>query len=171
MEMEDLEEFMIPKEAMEKLNDPELLRRYIEEGKTFQDILGYKQESMDKFYDVACNLYRNHRYKSASDAFLFLTTLNPYVPEYWLGQGMCEQVNEEYKQALVAYSMAILGDRDMPVAHYHSAACHNGLGDVHAALACLERTLLICGDKEQHAAIKVQAQRSKDLLNARKKPS
>jgi len=166
-EKESVDDFMIPKEAMDKLNDPELLRRYVEEGKTFQEILGYNDAAMDEFYRIARYLFEEQRFQEASDAFLFLTTLNPFIPDYWLGMGMCEQVNEEYKQALVAYSMVTMSEIEQPVAHYQSAACYHKLGDLDNALASLEKAIAQCGSEEEYAAIKEEAVRSRDLLMRR----
>ncbi|MFQ5730114.1 MAG: CesD/SycD/LcrH family type III secretion system chaperone, partial [Waddliaceae bacterium] len=82
--MENMEEYKIPEEAIEKLKDPEVIRRQIEEGKTFQEIIGYSVDTMEKFYQGAYNLFQQQEYRKAADAFVFLTTLNPYVHNYWL---------------------------------------------------------------------------------------
>ncbi len=168
MDMEGLEEFMIPKDAFEKLNDPELMKQYVEEGKTFQEILSFSAETMDKFYHVAHAMFSHHRLKEASDAFLFLTTLNPFIPEYWLGLGMCEQLNEEYKQAIVAYSMVIIGDRYHATAHYHMAACHNALDDINAALRALEKSVAAAGDDPEFTEVKANAVRAHNRLTLKK---
>ncbi len=168
MDMEDLEEFMIPKEAFERLKDPDLMRQYVEEGRIFQEILGFADETMDKFYQVAHALFTHHRLKEASDAFLFLTTLNPFVPEYWLGLGMCEQLNEEYRQALVAYGMVVIADRHHAVAHYHSAACHNGMGDLDQAIFSLDKAIHAAGEDENFAEIKKLSVRARERLMEKK---
>ena len=163
-----MDEFKIPQDAIERLKDGEILRRYVEEGKTFQEILEYSDEMMTKFYEVAHHLFRSHRYNEAADAFVFLTTLNPYVPEYWLGMGMCEQLNEEYQQAMVAYSMVIIGDRHQPLAHYHMAACYNALGDVDNSLKSIQKAIEGAGDQSEYEELKAQSQRAKERLRSKK---
>lgn len=169
MDAEELEEFIITPEIMQKLNDPDLLRRYVEEGKTFQEILGYSDEAMKRFYEVAHRLLAGQRYKEAGDGFVFLTTLNPYVPEYWLGLGMCEQLQQEYEQAIVAYAMVIIGNRHQPIAHYHTAACHHAMGDRDRALQALERCLEAAGEQEEFTQVRADAVRSRELLQSRQK--
>ncbi len=121
MDEEDVENFQIPREILDRLGDPLLLEKYVEEGRTFQDILGYSNEAMDRFYQIARSLLDSKKLKEASDAFLFLTTLNPHIPTYWLGLGMCEHLHEEYQRGLVAYGMASVSDREDPLPHYYSA--------------------------------------------------
>jgi len=156
--MDHLEEFRIPKETLEKFKDPLFLQKQVQAGKSFQEILGYTHATMDKFYHAAYNLFQQQRYEEASDAFVFLTTLNPRVHNYWLGLGMSEQLNQEFDTALMAYSMATLTDETSPVPHYHSAACYNELKDIKSALASFELAVQFSGTNERHATIKSNAQ-------------
>jgi type III secretion system low calcium response chaperone LcrH/SycD len=164
MEMENLEEFHIPKEALEKLKDPDIIRRQVKEGKTFQEILGYTPESMEKFYKVAHNLYQKQDYQRAADSFVFLTTLNPYVHNYWLGLGMSEQLCNNFQGALLAYAMAILTDIENPITHYHSGNCYLALNDVNNAIQSYEMAIRCAADNEAHHNIKERAIRAKEEL-------
>ncbi len=163
MDRENIDEEMFPF-ALSKLNDPELIRRCVEEGKNFQDILGYSDTEMDEFYQIAYKLLEGHRYSEATDAFLFLTTLNPFSSDYWLGMGVCEQINQNYSQALVAYSMTIIGSNHQPIAHYRSAACHHALGDTRAALRALDKAIEGATEWEGYDQILSDALRSKERL-------
>lgn len=157
-------EYKIPEEAIEKLKDPEIIRRQIEEGKTFQEVLGYSVEAMEKFYQIAYNLFQQQEYQKAADAFVFLTTLNPYVHNYWLGLGMAEHLDGGYQGALLAYAMAILTDVENPVTHYHSATCYRALSDRQSALLSLEMAIRCAGDKPEHANLKEQALSAKAAM-------
>lgn len=162
--MENLEEYQIPKEAMEKLKDPDVIRKQVKEGKTFQEILGYKQEAMDKFYETAHGLYQMQDYQKAADAFLFLTTLNPYVHNYWLGLGMSEQLNESYQGALLAYAMAILTDVENPVTHYQSGNCYLAMNDDANAIQSYEMAIRCAEGRLGHENIKERAMKAKESL-------
>lgn len=151
------EEFKIPDEAMERLKDPEVIRSYIADGKTFQEIIGYSTETMEKFYQGACRLFEQHRYDDAADAFVFLTTLNPYVHNYWLALGMAEQAREEYSAALVAFGMAGVNDASNPASLWHSAHCYYLIGDRKASLDVLQKLLEVCGDQQEHASLVAKA--------------
>lgn len=162
--LEEMEEFKIPKDALDKLRDPELLRRKINEGKVLQEIIGYTAETMEKFYQIAFKLFQHQQYQEAGDAFIFLTTLNPYVYNYWLGLGMCEQLSNRFDGALIAYATAILIKVENPVPHYHSATCYEALNDYGNALASLELAVLYAGDNPEYAAIKKHAIQAKESL-------
>lgn len=148
--MEHIEKYDIPEDALEKLRDPEMIRRQVHEGKTFQEILGYTPEKMESFYESAYNLFKMQEYEKAADAFIFLTTLNPYVHNYWLGLGMSEQLNDSFQSGLLAYAMAILTDMQNPLPHYHSAKCYLGIDDKVSAIAALETALVLAKESDQH---------------------
>lgn len=169
MDMDNAEAFKIPQEHFDKLNDPNVLRRYVDEGKTFQEILEFDDAAMERFYQVARGLLDVQRHKDAADAFLFLTTLNPFVSAYWIGLGMCEQLQEEYKQALVAYAMAAISDRHSPVPLYYSAACHHALNDTDQALRSLEMAIEAAGEYDAYADMRERALSSQKILQEKKR--
>lgn len=162
--LEEMEEFRIPADALEKLRDPDLLRKKISEGKVLQEIIGYSAATMEKFYFVAYKLFQHQQYQEAADAFIFLTTLNPYIYNYWLGLGMCEQLLKREEAALIAYATAILINVENPVPHYHSASCYNELKDQGNALASLELAIMYCEDKVEFTSLKKHAEEAKRVL-------
>lgn len=155
--MDSLDEFNIPEEVTKKLQDPKLLRQHIQEGKSFQDILGYSDATMEKFYQAAYNLFQKQKFKEAAEAFTFLTTLNPEMHNYWLGLGMAEQRLEEFHGALLAYAMAMMSDVTNPVPHYHSANCYRALLDDANAIVSLDQAIQQAGDSEEHQEIRDRA--------------
>lgn len=162
--IENMDEYKIPKDALEKLKDPELLRRKINEGKVLQEIIGYTPETMEKFYQIAYNLFQHQHYQEAGDAFIFLTTLNPYVYNYWLGLGMCEQLCNKFDGALIAYATSILIQVENPISHYHSATCYEALNDPGNAIASLELAIMYAGEKPEYETIKRHAIAARDAL-------
>ncbi|MGA8163516.1 MAG: SycD/LcrH family type III secretion system chaperone [Waddliaceae bacterium] len=159
-----MEEYKIPKEALENLKDPEVIRRQMEEGKTFQEIIGYTTEAMEKFYRIARKLFEQQEYRRSADAFIFMTTLNPMVHSYWLGLGMSEHLDGDYQGALLAYAMAILTNVENPIPHYHSASCYQALGDDESAMGSLEIVIRCAEGKEEHIGLKEQAVKIKEAL-------
>lgn len=155
----------ISKETLEKIKNSAQLQKDLEEGKSFQQIFGYSVEAMDKFYSAAWNLFQRQLYDESSNAFFFLTTLNPRVHLYWLGLAMSEQLKEEYHEALMAYTMAVMTDGENPLPHYHSAACYYALQDIQNAKVSLELALKCCGDHPEHLSVKLQCQASLDRLS------
>lgn len=166
--MDRMEEFRIPKEAQKKLKDVDFVRKEMAEGKTLKEIIGYPEEVMEKFYGAAYNLFQVRDYERAADAFLFLTTLDPYVYNYWLGLGMSEQLKEEFQNALVAYGMAAMIDSQNPVSHFHSATCYQALDNLEDAKASLELAITFADEKEEYAKVKRESQEALQRLNRKR---
>lgn len=166
--LDELEEFKIPDEAVERLKDPEVIRSQIEDGKTFQEVLGYSAMQMEKFYQVGYNLFQQQEYNKATEAFVFLTTMNPYIFQYWLGLGMSEQMIGNYQGALLAYSMAIMNNVEDPKAHYYSAACYRSLNDKTSALQSLLLTIRLAEEKEEHKNLYNYAVEAKEAIEKEK---
>lgn len=162
--MEHLEEFHIPQKGKDNLKDKAKLMQLISEGKNLQEILGYTNQTMEKFYGAACSLFKQELYEESSEAFVFLTTLNPFVYNYWLGLGMSEQLNEEFHGALMAYNMAISVDQENPIPHYHSASCYRAIHDLEKARQSLDLVLACAKDKQEYVHIRERARAAKESI-------
>jgi len=103
--MLNLEEFIISEDAIERINDKEILMKQLEEGKPLQELFGFTNEVTVEFYETAKNILEQKRFEDAINAFTFLTTLNPYISDFWLGLGMAQQRNNNYDEALFSYSV------------------------------------------------------------------
>src|ERR1700728_2512971 len=120
---DDLSEFKLSKKVKEKLKDKAYLKREFAKGKSGQEILGFSDETMAKFYRAALQLFEHQHHKDAANAFLFLVTLNPFNHDYWLGLGMSTQMSGDFESAIDAYEMAAIYDMDNPVPYFYLAKC------------------------------------------------
>lgn len=161
---DELNEFKLSKKAQEKLKNKELLKRELASGKTPQEILGFKEETMAKFYRAAYRLFEHKKYVDAANAFLFLVTLNTHNHDYWLGLGMSTQLCGEYEAAIDAYEMAAVTDVDSPVPYFYLAKCLFAIHDRESALQALDLALEYAVDKEEYQDLVQQARAAKALL-------
>lgn len=161
---DDLNEFKLSKKAQEKLKNKDLLKRELANGKTPQEILGFKEETMAKFYRAAYRLFEHKKYVDAANAFLFLVTLNSQNHDYWLGLGMSTQLCGEYEAAIDAYEMAAVTDVDSPVPYFYLAKCLFAIHDRESALQALDLALEYAEDKAQYKDLVQQARAAKALL-------
>ena len=161
---DQLEEFKLSKKAKEKLKDKALLKRELAAGKTPQEILGFSNEIMAKFYRAAYSLFEGKRYTDAANAFLFLVTLNTHNHDYWLGLGMATQMTGDFEAAIDAYEMAAMTDTESPVPYFYLAKCLFSSHDRDSALQALELALEYAADREEYADLKEQALAAKELL-------
>lgn len=104
--MVSLRDFIINEETIESISNEEVLLKHLEEGKSLQDIFGFSDETTAEFYDAAKNVLEQKRFTDAIDAFVFLTTINPYISDFWTGLGLAQQNNNDHDAALFSYNVA-----------------------------------------------------------------
>jgi type III secretion system low calcium response chaperone LcrH/SycD len=164
MKNDDIGEFKISKKVKEKLKNKKLLKKQLAQGKTAQEILGFSNETMAKFYGAAYRLFEHQRYVDAANAFLFLVTLNPYNHDYWVGMGMCSQLSHDYETAIDAYEMAAICRIDSPVPYFYLAKCLFALHDRESALQALDLAIEYAESHDEYSELKHQAEAAKQLL-------
>lgn len=157
------------KKVMHKLNEPSTLLRHIEEGGTFQELLKVDDEDMNILYQDSYALLQGGQHSQAADAFLCLTTLNPYVSVYWIGLGLAEQAHRECHAALVAYAMAIVCDAQNPIPYYYAASCHYLNNDFNEALHSLELSLERSENNPIYGEIRTRALNAQASLREKQK--
>lgn len=163
------EHYQRVKEIILKLNEPTILLRHLEEGGTFQEILDLDDEAMNSLYADAYTLLQNGEHSNAADAFLCLTTLNPYISIYWIGLGLAEQAHRACHAALVAYAMAIVCDEKNPVPYYYAAYCHYLNDDIDEALHSLQLAIERAADNSAYSDIHTRALAAQSVLQERQK--
>ena len=164
MARDELSGFEISEEVREKLKDKAYLRRQFAKGKTAQDIMGFSDETMEKFYHAARELFEHDKYEDAANAYLFLVTINPFHSEYWIGLGMSAQMSGKYEEAVDAYELAAYYQLENPIPYFYLAKCFFALHDHDNALEALNLAIEYSGDQSQYAEIKQLALASKKLL-------
>lgn len=163
--MEDeLKDFRLSPEAKAKLKNKKLLQKEFAEGKTAQEIMGFSDEVMAKFYGAAYRLFEHKRYEDAANAFLFLATLNPHNHDYWLGLGMASQLSQEYEAAIDAYELAAISNIESPVPYFYLAKCLFAIHDRESALQALELAIESAGDIPEYSELRRQAEEARQLL-------
>lgn len=165
MKKDDLGEFRISKKVQKLLQNKELLKKELAKGKSAQEIMGFSDEAMAKFYKAARYLFENSHFAGAADAFLFLATLNPYNYEYWLGLGMSMQKCNQFDTAIDAYELAAICEPDTPVPYFYLAKCFFAVHERSNADLALDLALEYAGDLEQYAELRKQAKQAKALLS------
>jgi type III secretion system low calcium response chaperone LcrH/SycD len=164
MENDFLEEFKLSKKIKQKLKNKKLLKKELAAGKSAQEIVGFSEETMAKFYKAAYHLFENRHYDDAANAFLFLVTLNAYNHEYWLGLGMSTQMIGNFDSAVDAYEMAAICDIESPVPYFYLAKCLFAMHERESALQALNLAIEYANDLIEYSELKKQALAAQGLL-------
>lgn len=94
-------------DGLQMLDNPQMFKNFLAQGKSVSEILGFSEEAIDKFYEAAHHLIAQKRWKEAKDAFFFLVTVAPQVSECWLGLGLAYGQCKETEGAIQSYLRAI----------------------------------------------------------------
>lgn len=163
--MEDeLGDFKLSPKIRAKLKNKDLIRKELQDGKSAQEILGFSNAAMKKFYDAASKLLEHNRYSDAADAFLFLVTLNPHGHDYWMGLGIATQLNKNYEAAIDAYEMAAYCEVHNPTPYFYLAKCLFAIHDRNAALEAFNLAIEYAEEDDRFEELKKQAIAAKKLL-------
>ncbi len=78
---------------------------------------------LQALYSNAVSEYEAGAYEKACDGFSHLSTIAPAQSDVWKGLAACHQVQKNYTEALMAWSVAALLDTSDPAIHFHAAEC------------------------------------------------
>ncbi len=104
---DNIKNYQAKNDGLKMLDNPEMLKNFLAEGKSISDVLGFSPDAIDKFYEAAHHLIAQKRYKEAKDAFFFLVTIAPQVSECWLGLGLAYGQCKETEGAIQSFLRAI----------------------------------------------------------------
>lgn len=161
---DDTGEFEVPEKIKKKLKDKKWLKKQLASGKSAQEILGFADATMDKFYMAAFSLFEHKRYTEAANAFLFLVTLNPYHYDYWLGLGAATQRCGDYEAAIDSYEMAAICHLENPIPYFHLAKCLFAMHDRESALQAIDLAIEYSEGSTIYEDVYRQALAAKALL-------
>ncbi len=137
---------------------------HIFQGGSIKDFHDLSDQDMETVYSVAYNLYNGGKYEDAAKTFRFLCFYDHLELKYWKGLAASLQLMESYKDALAAYSMAMLLDMTDPVTTMHAADCHLALGNRQEAMDAFECSVVSAQDEPKYAEVKTRSQAMLDLL-------
>ncbi len=147
----------------------EELITFLHKGGTVQQIYGISDADLTAMFAAAGRYLTQKRYKEAADCFVFLTFLNPYHADFWMGLGQCYRLSKDYEKAIETYTMASVYDYDDPRPHFHCADCYLALEEGQKALDRIVLTLDRCRGKKEFASLQEVCYELVDDINSRLK--
>lgn len=170
--MVNLEEFIIKEDVIDRIKDEEVLMQHLEDGKPLQDLFGFTDETTVEFYEAAKNILEQKRFVDAINAFTFLTTINPYISDFWLGLGMAQQNNEDYDPAIFSYSVAFTLDGRKIFPYVIAAQCCIEHKDYDRALEIIDQAAQYAEEHEEdegNEQLKKDAEAAKQFVLQKQK--
>jgi type III secretion system low calcium response chaperone LcrH/SycD len=164
-DIEELQDCLIDFEAGKIGDLADKIEALTEEGKTFKDLFNVSDEIMKLYYSCAYDLLQKDSYEKSAHAFLFLTMLDPYVYDYWMGLGFSQSKRDEFDKALKAYGMATLINIDHPAPYLFSAQCYQQIHDKENAMKSVEWAITTSEGKEEFQDFHDEATRIKNIIS------
>lgn len=130
------------KAVFKEFDNTKDIDRILLKRKLFYDFLGFSGERLAKLFETAIMLLQQNRFDEAVKGFEFLTHLNPYVSDFWLGLGIAKHALEEYKEALSFLFVAQTMDPARSEPYLYAIDC------------CLDMNNLLQADKILHQGLR-----------------
>lgn len=112
--------------------------------------LTLSDEETERFYAYGFAQYRSGNWAEAADIFRLLCTRKPLEPRFWFALGATLQEANSYQEALNAWAMAALLNKEDPYPHFHAAECCLSLRLEQDAAKALAETVLRVGLDPNH---------------------
>lgn len=139
--------------------------------KLFQDVLGVSQEELSQLYEQAMGFLQTNRIDEAVLAFSFLTKMNSYAADFWIGLGVAQLINQEYQKAFEAFLMAITMDPSRYDCYAYAIECCNEMKNYAQAEAILREAVSYAKrhhSRAESALILEESSRLQSEIDARK---
>jgi len=139
--------------------------------KLFQDVLGVSPEELSHLFEQAMGFLQTNRIEEAILAFSFLTKMNSYATDFWIGLGAAQLINQEYAKAFDAFLMAITMDPSRYDCYAYAIECCIEMNNFAQAEALLKQAVTYA--KRHHsrpdsALILEESSRLQDEINTKK---
>lgn len=137
-------------------------------GKSLQELCTVSDETMQKLYLAAKQIYDQKHYKEAVNAFAFLTFLNPTCHTFWLGLGNAQYQSHQYENALFAFANACQEDPSDPFCHLMSCRCYEAIKEIDNAINALDLALYCISERKELGHLKPTIEKEKNRLSQKK---
>lgn len=132
-----------------------------------QEIISIPWPFMDRSFCTAQAFFSEKKYKEAATLYFFLRTLNPRVPEYWFGEGVSLQLQNEFDEAASRYVMGLLLEPNNPLLFFQIGRCLNQLNEKESAIKAVESCIQYAENKEKYKDLLKSAKEYKQLLESK----
>ncbi len=131
---------------------------------TLADVVGVSDTELESLYGVGYHLFNWGKYQASLDIFSVLTLYSPFKGHYWRAAGAVNQAMKRFKEAVMAYDMALTNNSKDAVSLTYRGESLIALGDIGGGVRDLKKAIE-CG--EAVAAYATWVKRAQTLLSVR----
>ncbi len=144
----------------------ESIMENVKKGMLPKNALGITDQTAEKMYSQAYQMYNQGKYEEAKRVFATLVLLDVTDGRYAFGLGASAHMMKDFDTAVSWYLKASLFDPDNPVPYYHTSDCYLQLNDPISALTALFCAVEKAGSKPEYSILK---QRCEIIIETLKK--
>lgn len=108
----------IDPEKLKIFDDPEALVKAFEEGSSLYELFGFSEKSLNAFHKVVCRMIDEKAFEKAREVCYFLTSIAPWIPQFWICIGRCDVALRSYDLAFQEFAQAIELDPTKSASYY-----------------------------------------------------
>lgn len=131
---------------------------------TLSDVVGLSDNELEAMYGVGYHLFNWGKYQPALDIFSVLTLYSPFRGHYWRAAGAVNQAMRRFKEAIVAYDMALTNNNQDAVSYTYRGESYIAVGDSNSGVRDLKKAIEV---GEAFPAYQSWVKRAKTLLAVR----
>ena len=122
----------------------ETVKALAQDAATLKQLKGVTNAELEAVYSLAFGYYKTGKYEEAHKLFQFLVLFDHLNAKFWLGLGAVQQMEKDYKNAVVSYGYCSFLKLDNPKPQLHAAECFLAMGDKRNAASSLEALDAYC---------------------------
>ena len=122
----------------------ETVKALAQDAATLKQLKGVTNAELEAVYSLAFGYYKTGKYEEAHKLFQFLVLFDHLNAKFWMGLGAVQQMEKDYKNAVVSYGYCSFLKLDNPKPQLHAAECFLALGDKRSAASALEALSAYC---------------------------
>lgn len=127
-------------------------------------MLGISTETLRHCYELGQWCFAEKDFEDARSLFGFLTSVAPYMPEFWISLGMCYNQMGQYQEAIDTYKTSQDLFKENPAMFIHCANNYIAYGDTTKAAIELDEANKIF---DKHPDYKAEWEKTYDYLCSR----
>jgi len=108
-----------------------IAKKFLRGEVTLADLLNLDDKEIEVIFLMGHYLYNYGKYQASLNVFSVLTLYKPFVSRYWRAAGAANQALKKYKEAIVAYDMALTTNLNDVISYTYrgESKISAGLGD------------------------------------------
>ena len=141
-----------------------IAKKFLRGEVSLGDLFSLSDREIEVIFMMGHYLFNYGKYQAALNVFSVLTMYKPMVSKYWRSAGAANQALKKYKEAIVAYDMALTTNFEDVISYTYRGESKISLGQVDEGINDLRRAVEVGVSKPFYAR---WVNRAKTLLSVR----